>query len=405
MPQCRNQGRPGPAVGEHSHSGWVSAQTVQIRPIGHFGKTVCVACHKVCKYGHMSKRFLLRDALAEFPPYAPGKPPVNSPGLTPYKLSSNENHLPPLPGVLDAVASASAIPGNYPDPTSAALVADIASHLGVEPAEVVPGAGASEVLSALTNITLEDGTSVVYPWPSFEMYPILAAARGAQKRPVDLLDDGRHDFGAMAAAIADTTRLVLLCSPNNPTGPTITDAELEGFLTEVPEDVIVVLDEAYLEFASEAADGLAARRKHPHLVHARTVSKAHGLAGLRVGFGIADAEIASALRQVIAPFSVTAGAQAAARESLARIDEVAVRAKQVATVRDRFADELRKLGLTVPEAQGNYVWIALDPEAAVAFEGACAEQAVAVRRLQGGVRVSIGPDEALERVLKVAAAL
>src|SRR5699024_9413956 len=101
--------------------------------------------------------------------------------------------------------------------------------------------------------------------------------------------------------------LVLLCSPNNPTGPTITDAELEGFLAEVPDEAIVVLDEAYVDFAAEAADGLAAQRKHPNLVLARTFSKAHGLAGLRVGFGIADVEIASALRQVIAPFSVTAG--------------------------------------------------------------------------------------------------
>lgn len=377
---------------------------VRFRPFGHFVRTLCVACHKVCNYGHMSKRFLFRDALAEFPPYVPGKPPVESPGLTPYKLSSNENHLPPLPGVVETMAAASATPANYPDPTAAALVADIASHLDVEPAEVVPGAGASEILSALTNITLEAGTSVVYPWPSFEMYPILASARGAEKRPVDLLEDGRHDFAGLAAAIDDTTRLVLLCSPNNPTGPTISDDELEGFLAEVPENVIVVLDEAYLEFAAEAVDGLAARKNHPNLVLARTFSKAYGLAGLRVGFGVADVEIAAALRQVIAPFSVTAGAQAAARESLARIDEVAVRAKEIAAVRDRFADDLRGLGFDVPEAQGNYVWIALDPEAAVAFEGACAQQAVAVRRLQGGVRVSIGPDEALERVLKVAAA-
>src|SRR5699024_8923013 len=132
-----------------------------------------------------------------------------------------------------------------------------------------------------------------------------------EKRPVDLLEDGRHDFPVLAAAVDDTTRLVLLCSPNTRTGPTITDAELEGFLADVPDELIVVLDEAYVDFAAEAADGLAAQRKHPNLVLARTVSKAHGLAGLRVGFGIADVEIASALRQVIAPFSVTAGAQAA----------------------------------------------------------------------------------------------
>lgn len=353
----------------------------------------------------MSKRFLLRDALSQFPPYVPGKPPAGDTGLTPYKLSSNENHLPPLPGVTEAVAEATQTPAAYPDPKSTGLVADLAAYLDVDPAEVVPGAGASEILSALTNITLEAGTSVVYPWPSFEMYPILAAARGAEKRAVPLLADGRHDFAGMLAQIDETTRLVLLCSPNNPTGPSVRTEELEGFMAEVPENVIVALDEAYWEFATdaEAVDGLAAFREHPNLVLARTFSKAHGLAGLRVGYGVADAEIATALRQVVAPFSVTAGAQAAASRSLARTDEVLVRAKEVAATRDRFAADLRDLGFDVPDAQGNYVWIALDDEAAAAFEDACAAQAVAIRKLKGGVRVSIGADEALDRVRAVAA--
>lgn len=353
----------------------------------------------------MSKRFLLRDALSQFPPYVPGKPPAGDTGLTPYKLSSNENHLPPLPGVTEAVAQATQTPAAYPDPKSAGLVADLAAYLDVDPAEVVPGAGASEILSALTNITLEAGTSVVYPWPSFEMYPILAAARGAEKRAVPLLADGRHDFAGMLAQIDETTRLVLLCSPNNPTGPSVRTEELEGFMAEVPENVIVALDEAYWEFATdaEAVDGLAAFREHPNLVLARTFSKAHGLAGLRVGYGVADAEIATALRQVVAPFSVTAGAQAAAAKSLARTDEVLVRAKEVAATRDQFAADLRDLGFDVPDAQGNYVWIALDDEAAAAFEDACAAQAVAIRKLKGGVRVSIGADEALDRVRAVAA--
>ncbi len=357
-------------------------------------------CHDMC----MSKRFLLRDALTQFPPYKPGKPPSDAPGLAPYKLSSNENHFAPLPGITEAVAAATQVPAAYPDPKSAKLVAEIAAYLDVDPSEVVPGAGASEILSALTNITLEAGTSVVYPWPSFEMYPILASARGAEKRAVPLLPDGRHDFAGMLAEIDDTTRLVLLCSPNNPTGPSVRTSELDGFMAEVPAGVIVALDEAYWEFATdaEAVDGLAAFRKYDNLVLARTFSKAHGLAGLRVGYGVADAEIATALRQVVAPFSVTTGAQAAASESLARVCEVLVRAKEVAATRDRFAADLRDLGFDVPDAQGNYVWIALDDEAAAAFEDACAAQAVAIRRLSGGVRVSIGADEALDRVRAVA---
>lgn len=353
----------------------------------------------------MSNRFSLRSALADFPPYVPGKPPADAPGLTPYKLSSNENHLDPLPSVLEGIVGAASSPARYPDPKSTRLVADLAAHLGVDAAEVVPGAGASEVLTALTNITLEAGTSVVYPWPSFEMYPILASARGAQKRAVPLLPNGRHDFAGIAAAIDETTRLVLLCSPNNPTGPTISTAELDGLMAEVPAEVIVALDEAYWEFATDAdvADGLAAYAKHPNLVLVRTFSKAHGLAGLRVGYGVADPEIAAALRQVIAPFSVTSAAQAAARESLAHVAEVQVRAKDIAATRDQFAEDLRDLGYFVPDAQGNYAWVALSAGDAVDFEAACGAQAVAVRRLDGGVRISVGPDEALDRIRAVAA--
>ena len=354
----------------------------------------------------MSNHFLLRDALAEFPPYVPGKPPTSAPGLKPYKLSSNENHLQPLPGVPEAIAAAGQVPANYPDPKATKLVADLAAHLGVDESEIVPGAGASEILSALTNITLEAGTSVVYPWPSFEMYPILASSRGAEKRAVPLLEDGGHDFQGLVAAIDDTTRLILLCSPNNPTGPSITTDELAGFMAEVPSEIIVVLDEAYFEFATtaEAVDGMAAYRKFPNLMLARTFSKAHGLAGLRVGFGVADKTIASALRQVIAPFSVTSAAQVAAVESLSRNDEVLVRAKEVAATRDQLEQDLREAGLNVTDSQGNYVWVSLDAEDAQAFEEACAAQAVAIRRLSGGVRISIGADEALDRVRDVAAA-
>lgn len=388
-----------------------TSQPVIVRSHTHFPTirtfsawTPCVARHRMCKYGHMSNRFLLRDALAEFPPYVPGKPPTTTPGLKPYKLSSNENHLAPLPVVLKSITDPGQVPANYPDPKSTKLVADIAAHLDVDASEIVPGAGASEILSALTNITLEAGTSVVYPWPSFEMYPILASARGAEKRPVPLLEDGRHDFPGLVAAIDDTTRLILLCSPNNPTGLSISTAELDGFMAEVPAEVIVVLDEAYFEFATDAevVDGMAAYRKFPNLVLARTFSKAHGLAGLRVGFGVADPTIATALRQVIAPFSVTSTAQVAAVESLSCNDEVLVRAKDVAATRDQFAQDLRNAGLTVTDSQGNYVWVSLPDDDAQDFEAACAAQAVAVRKLSGGVRISIGPDEALDRVREVA---
>lgn len=351
----------------------------------------------------MSKRFLLRDALAEFPPYVPGKPPVASPGLTPFKLSSNENHLPPLPGIVESVATASAIPGNYPDPTAAALVADIASHLDVEPAEVVPGAGASEVLTALTNITLEAGTSVVYPWPSFEMYPQTTGLAGSTRHEVPLTADGRHDLDAMAAAITEATSLIILCSPNNPTGPVLRDDEVRAFLDTVPAHVLVALDEAYWEFATAPgrADGLGLVRDYPNLVLLRTFSKAHGLAGLRVGYAVAHPPVIAGLLKAVVPFGVTDLSQAAALESLNHWDDVLERAGEIAQTRDAFAAALREQGWDVPEAQANYVWLPLG-EKSDAFEDACVEQAVAVRNLGAGVRISIGEDEALARVLEIA---
>ncbi|GAA1851131.1 histidinol-phosphate transaminase [Brevibacterium marinum] len=347
----------------------------------------------------------LRSSLETFPPYVPGKAPKRIEGLTPFKLSSNENSLEPLPAVIDAMIAHAKNPAFYPDDAALALRTELADRLGVSIDQLVVTTGASELLVALTQITSDATTEAIYPWPSFEMYPQITGLAGSKRIAVPVREDGRHDLDAMAAAITDRTRLIILCSPNNPTGPALRDDEVRQFLSQVPGDVLVALDEAYWEFATAegAVRGVDLVADHPNVVLVRTFSKAHALAGLRVGYAIARETVISGLLKSVIPFGVTDMSQAAALESLRHSDEVDVRAKEIAAVRDDFAHALRDQGWDVPDAQGNFVWLPLG-DLSSAFEDACVDQAVAVRNLGDGVRISIGEREGLDRVLAVAAA-
>ena len=345
----------------------------------------------------------VRSHLASTPAYRPGKTPAATAGKKAYKLSSNEHHLAPLPAVLEAAEKGVQTPASYADPGVFALTDQLAGHLGVDAEQIVFGAGASEVLSAFVAITGEPGTDIIYPWPSFEMYAQLTSLSGANAVAVPLTANLDHDLPAMLAAISDTTRLILLCSPNNPTGASLSQAQLVEFLDQVPDDIIVVLDEAYREFNTDpdAADSLSLLPAYPNLAVLRTFSKAHGLAGYRIGYTVTSPEIVGELRKALLPFGVSAAAQNAASASLDHIAEVEVRAKEIAAIRDDFIARLREVGAPVADSQGNYVWLAFGEDSA-AFEAACREEAVAVRNLDTGVRVSIGPEEALDRVVKVA---
>ena len=347
----------------------------------------------------------LRAALGTFPPYVPGKAPKRVEGLAPFKLSSNENSLEPLPAVIETMVAHAKDPAHYPDDAALALRTELAKRLDVSIEELVVTTGASELLVALTQITSDSTTEAIYPWPSFEMYPQTTGLAGSKRIEVPLREDGRHDLDAMAAAITERTSLIILCSPNNPTGPALRDDEVREFLTHVPSNVLVALDEAYWEFATVegVVRGVELVADHSNVVLVRTFSKAHGLAGLRVGYALADETVIQGLLKAVIPFGVTDISQAAALESLRHSDEVDVRAKEIAAVRDDFVHALRDQGWDMPEAQGNFVWLPL-AELSSAFEDACVDQAVAVRNLGDGVRISIGEQEGLDRVLAVASA-
>lgn len=344
-------------------------------------------------------RVRLRPEIAAMPPYRQGAPAPASA----VKLSSNENPFEPLPGVLEAIGQAARGLNRYPDGSNAALRERLAARFGVGLQQVHVGAGSVTVLAELVTAASGPGDEIVYPWRSFEMYPLLPTASGATGVPVPLTAEGRHDLDAMAAAVTERTRLVFLCSPNNPTGPALRTAEVEAFLTRVPREVLVVLDEAYIEFvtAPDAADGLALLQRHPNLVVARTFSKAWGLAGMRVGYAVGPEYVLDAARAVAVPFGVSALAQAAAEASLDREDELMARVAQLVQRRSRVWQGLTEQGWAVPEAQGNFVWLptgAQTPDAAARF----AQAGLIVRALGEGLRISIGEQESVEALLRVA---
>ena len=350
----------------------------------------------------MTFQYRLRPAVRDAAAYVPGKPAAPIEGMTAYKLSANEHHMEPLPQVREAIAKASENPNIYPDPGVFELTEAMADFLGVAPKNVVFGAGGSEILAAAFAITAGPGANIVYPWPSFEMYRQVGVMSGAENRQIPLTADGRHDFDGLLGAIDDETTLVVLCSPNNPTGPAIREAEFRSFMDRVPSDLLVVLDQAYLEFitSEDTVDAVAALADYPNLIIMRTFSKAHGLAGLRVGYGIAHPDVILEMRKSIAPFSVQSIGQAAALASLRASAEVDVRAKEVAAARDKLTEELRALGIEVPTSDANYVWLPLG-ERSADFEKVCMAKGLAVRNLQTGIRVSIGPDDAMERFIAV----
>ena len=348
-----------------------------------------------------------RGVLGKLPRYAAGKPPVVVEGLESFKLSSNENPLPPLPAVLEAIAAETSV-NRYPDPMTTALRTELAGYLGVPPLDIVTGAGSlgalNQILATFAGQNDFDAPDeVVYAWRSFEAYPISVGLAGAAGVQVPVLPDGRHDLDAMAAAITDRTRVILLCTPNNPTGPVLTRTEVVDFLERVPRQVVVVIDEAYQEFVRhpEAVDGIALYRDHPNVIVLRTFSKAHGLAGLRVGYSVARQELTEHLRVSAVPFAVSQVAEHAAVASLRHIDDVDARVQSIVDERTRVVDGLRDLGWTVPAAEGNFVWLALGDHTQD-FAAKAAEQALSVRAFGAeGVRVTIGEPTANSRFLEL----
>jgi histidinol-phosphate aminotransferase len=344
---------------------------------------------------------LTRADLDALPGYVPGRSVPDA-----IKLASNEVPFGPLPGVPEAVATAVTTSHRYPDMGVTVLRDKLAGRYGVDADRIVTGCGSVALAEHLAKATCLPGDDIVYSWRSFEAYPIIAAGVGATGVRVPNTAGHGHDLPAMANAITDGTRMAIVCNPNNPTGTSVRRTEIDRFLGDVPDDVLVVLDEAYREFVTddEVPDALEAYGDRPNVVVLRTLSKAWGLAGLRVGFLVAQPDVAAAIRKVVTPFSTSLVAQAAAIAALDAEDEVRRRCAIVIAERDRVTEALRKMLPDVPTSQANFVWLPLGDEA-VAFGAACEARGVIVRPFPGdGVRVTIGTPEENDTFLAAAEA-
>ncbi len=330
-------------------------------------------------------------------------------------MASNESCFAPLPEVAEAAQRVLAGTHRYPDPSYAQLRRALSDRYSVAPGRIALGNGSCDILLAAGEALLEPGAEVVYAWPAFSVYPHLAAAAGARALEVPLDEEDRHDLDAMADEVTVATRLVLVCNPNNPTSTAVGLEQVGAFLDRVPSHVCVILDEAYCEFSLAIGDtytSLELLRRHPNLVILRTFSKAYGLAGLRVGYGLCGSEdFRAAVDQVRQPFYLNAAAQAAAVEALRHQDEVERRVSRTVAARLDLTEGLRELGLWTADSDANFVWTHL-PEDAVEADvvSGLAERGVLVRAggslgRERSLRVTVGSDEQNERFLTALAPL
>jgi histidinol-phosphate aminotransferase len=277
------------------------------------------------------------------------------------KLASNETPFPPHPQVLEAVEAQLRTLNRYPDPEKARLRRRISERTGVPVGRIAVGNGSCEILLAAAEAMLEPGAEVVYAWPSFSIYPHLAAMAGARPVTVRLNEAGEHDLEAMAREITAATRLVIVCNPNNPSATALAPATIDAWVAGLPRHVAVVLDEAYVEFSSlqDPDDSLDLLGRHPNLVLLRTFSKVYGLCGLRAGYALGAESFRLAVDRVRQPFSVNALAQAGAAEALGHQDEVERRVEQNAIERAYLESELDERGLETTDSQANFSWVGL----------------------------------------------
>jgi len=346
----------------------------------------------------------LRAEMAKLPTYKAGKKVDAVNGLTAYKLSSNEVAHAPLPSVVAAIVDAATEINRYPDPFTSKLNQALSDKFSIPLDQIATGTGSVGVCQQIIQAVAGAGDEVIYAWRSFEAYPIITTIAGAVSVQVPLTSDGQHDLDAMLAAITPKTRVIFVCTPNNPTGGIVTQQKLNEFLAKVSKEILVVIDEAYVEFNRDenAIDGIATLKANSNVGVLRTFSKAYGLAGLRVGYFIGPKNVADAVRKTAVPFGVSNIAQVAAVASLENESELFERVEDVITERRWFESELAALGFNLAPSQANFVWIPLGDrteEFAKRSEGI----AVSIRPFPGeGIRISIGERQALERIIELA---
>ncbi len=346
-----------------------------------------------------------RRVVADLPAYRPGKGAAQAEaehGITnAIKLASNENPAPPLDPILRAVTAASTGLNRYADHRATAVRAALAAKLGVDPSMVTVGSGSAGILQQLAFGYIDPGDPVVFPWRSFEVYPVFTQLMNGTAVQVPLAADLGFDIDALTDAVTDATKLVFLATPNNPTGVATTTADLRRLLDRVSNGTIVCIDEAYREFVDPGFGDPVSELvpEFPNVIVTRTFSKAHGLAGLRVGYAVGHPDVIATADKTMLPFSVNALAQVAALAALDHEAEIAARVGTILAERARVGIELAAAGWTLPNHQGNFVWLGLG-DATDEVSAHLERNGVVVRPFSGdGIRVTIGTAEENDRFL------
>jgi histidinol-phosphate aminotransferase len=344
---------------------------------------------------------LVRPHLRDIMVYEPG---MDEEGYA--KLSSNENPRNPHPQVVEAVMSAAANANRYPMSGSPELVHALADYYRVSANEIMVGNGTNEIIDLLVRAFVGRDENVVFPVPSFIVYPLVCKQCEINPVAVDC-KDYRLDLPGMRAAVDDKTRMVFICNPNNPTSTYNTAAELAAFLDGLPEDILVVLDEAYYDYvdAPDYPESTSLRKYRNTIVILRTFSKFYSLAGVRVGYAIADPGVIKALHQIRQPFNVNVVAQAAGVAALNVIEELKPLARETIEERQRVREVMLELGLVCPPSQTNFVFVDLG-ERTVDLFATLYDEGVVVRRMaqfggsRNSYRISIGTVEENDRLIQ-----
>lgn len=344
---------------------------------------------------------LVRPCVRDLEMYQPGEDRDDA-----IKLSSNENPRGPHPKIVEAVTAAIEVANRYPLSGSPALTQALAEHYGVTPQEVMVGNGSNEIIDLLVRAFVAPGENVVFPWPSFIVYNLIPKICGVEPRPVPL-DRYKHDLPAMLQAVDEKTRMVFVCNPNNPTSTYVPAKELDAFLGGLRDDILVAIDEAYIDYvnAPDYPDSLALRRRRNTIITLRSFSKFHSIAGVRVGYAIADPAVIGALHKTRQPFNVSLLAQAAGLAALGCGEDLKPMAQETIRERERLRSEVRKLGMECPESQTNFIFADLgdsDLDLFVALE----KHGVIVRRMgqfgssTNSYRISVGMPEENDKLLE-----
>ncbi|MBN2754799.1 MAG: histidinol-phosphate transaminase [Candidatus Goldbacteria bacterium] len=346
-----------------------------------------------------------KKSVMQIKPYVPGKPAAvvqRELGLKDViKLASNENPLGPSKAAVKAMAKALNTLNIYPESGAYELRKALAKRLRVKPETLFFGNGSNELLQIIAEAFVSPGDEVMFSAVSFVVYSIAANIAGGTIIQIPQ-DNFRHNIDGFIARLSPKTKLIFICNPNNPTGTIISKAEFEKLMQAVPKNVIVVLDEAYFEYADDKnyPDGIKYLSKYPNLIVLRTFSKVYGLAGIRAGYGVADPEITGIMERIRPPFNINTLAQKGALAALGDKAHMTATLKTNKEGRAYLYAELKKLGIKYVPTQANFIFIILDKNARIYFEELQKKGVIIRTVFDNFARITIGTMKENKRLIK-----